>query len=78
VWYGPTLWGLGATPAARDARIMSTHLDPADFARAIVLESADIPANMTIAQWRALKQAAAPSERRGRRAGRRMRRRRRR
>jgi hypothetical protein len=31
---------------------MATHLDPATFARAIMLEAADIPADMTIAQWR--------------------------
>lgn len=54
---------------------MSTHLDPARFARAIVLESADIPAGMTIAQWRRHKQAALRDERVRGRTGRRWRRR---
>jgi hypothetical protein len=54
---------------------MSTHLDPALFARAIVLESAEIPAEMTIAQWRRHKQAALREERAGRQAGHRWRRR---
>jgi hypothetical protein len=31
---------------------MATHLDPAKFARSIMIEAADIPADMTIAQWR--------------------------
>jgi hypothetical protein len=36
---------------------MATRLDPANFAKAIILESADIPAHMTIAQWREHKRA---------------------
>jgi hypothetical protein len=32
--------------------------DPAGFAKAILLEAADIPADMTIAQWREHKQAS--------------------
>jgi hypothetical protein len=36
---------------------MHTRLDPTSFAKAIMLEAADIPAHMTIAQWRALKRA---------------------
>jgi len=31
---------------------MATHLNPATFAQSILLEAADIPADMTIAQWR--------------------------
>ena len=31
---------------------MATSLDPESFAQAIMLEAADIPADMTIAQWR--------------------------
>ena len=31
---------------------MSSKLDPASFARAIIVESADIPEHMTIAEWR--------------------------
>jgi hypothetical protein len=31
---------------------MATHLDPTTFARSIMIEAADIPADMTIAQWR--------------------------
>jgi hypothetical protein len=37
---------------------MVTRLDPASFAKAIILEAADIPAHMTIAQWRAQKRDA--------------------
>ena len=54
---------------------MPTPLDPARFARAIVLESAEIPHDMTIAQWRAHRQAALRAEREQREAGRRWRRR---
>lgn len=36
---------------------MSTPLDPATFARAILLEASDIPPGMTIAQWRASRRA---------------------
>jgi hypothetical protein len=46
---------------------MSTFPDPARFARAIVLESAEIPHDMTIAQWRRAKQAALREERGARR-----------
>ena len=31
---------------------MPSQLDPATFAHAIILEASDIPADMTIAQWR--------------------------
>jgi hypothetical protein len=47
---------------------MSIRIEPATFARAILLEAADIPAHMTIAQWREQKRA---EERARRRAGRR-------
>ena len=51
---------------------MSTYLDPATFARAIVLEAADIPPGMTIAEWRQQRRAeeagrARRTPRRGRR-----------
>jgi hypothetical protein len=39
---------------------MSSQLDPATFARAIIVESADIPVDMTIAEWRRLRNAQAP------------------
>jgi len=52
---------------------MSPRLDPANFAKAIMLEAADIPAHMTISQWRAHKRAEVHGRRR---AGRRWRRRR--
>jgi hypothetical protein len=53
---------------------MSTRLDPATFAKAIILESADIPAHMTIAQWREHKRADQLARHRaGRRWGRRRR-----
>jgi hypothetical protein len=38
---------------------MATKLDPATFAKAIMLEAADIPQDMTIAQWRAQRAPAA-------------------
>jgi hypothetical protein len=49
---------------------MSRQLDPATFARSIILESADIPADMTIAEWRRMRNAQAPrpSRRRKRRS----------
>jgi hypothetical protein len=46
---------------------MLKHPDPAEFARAILLEASDIPADMTIAQWRRQKQDAARRDRRPRR-----------
>jgi hypothetical protein len=46
---------------------MSTRLDPAGFANAMVLVSADIPPDMTLAQWRREKQAAAAALSRPRR-----------
>jgi hypothetical protein len=48
---------------------MATRLDPASFAQAIMLDAADIPPHMTIAQWRSQRQAtrAAGSGRRWRR-----------
>ena len=55
---------------------MSTHPDPATFARAIVLEAADIPAGMTIAEWRQRKLAERRRVTRSARSGRRWRRRR--
>ena len=39
---------------------MSIQLDPATFARAIIVESADIPDGMTIAEWRRQRSAQAP------------------
>jgi hypothetical protein len=59
-----TLWGVSAAAAVAEARIMATHLDPASFAKAIMLEAADIPAHMTIAQWRAYKRAELRGSRR--------------
>jgi hypothetical protein len=38
---------------------MNAYVDPAGFARAVLLESSDIPADMTLAQWRREKQAIA-------------------
>ena len=35
---------------------MSTRLDPASFAMSVLLESSDIPPDMTLAQWRREKQ----------------------
>jgi hypothetical protein len=50
---------------------MITHLEPQSFAKAIVLQSADIPPNMTIAQWRMHKQSAIARREPRRRSGRR-------
>jgi len=46
---------------------MSIQLDPATFARAIIVESADIPADMTIAEWRRLRKVQPANRRRNRR-----------
>ncbi len=44
---------------------MPTQLDPASFARAIIVESADIPEHMTIAEWRKARGTARKPKRRG-------------
>ena len=46
---------------------MTPRLDPAAFAMAVIVESSDIPADMTLAQWRREKQRAAGAASRGRR-----------
>jgi hypothetical protein len=46
---------------------MSTRLDPAAFAQSVLLESSDIPPDMTLAQWRREKRAAAAISRSRRR-----------
>ena len=46
---------------------MATHPDPATFARSIMFEAADIPPDMTIAQWRAQRAPVVRSGRRWRR-----------
>lgn len=46
---------------------MASHLDPATFTRSILLEASDIPADMTIAQWRTQRAAGAVVGRGGRR-----------
>jgi hypothetical protein len=53
---------------------MSSHLDPSSFAQSIIVVSADIPADMTIAEWRRRRNAQAPrtsrrTSRRSRSAG---------
>jgi hypothetical protein len=42
---------------------MNTRLDPAGFAKALLLEASDIPPDMTLAQWRREKQAAVATSR---------------
>jgi hypothetical protein len=42
---------------------MSTRLDPAGFAKAMLLVSSDIPADMTLSQWRREKIAAVQMSR---------------
>ena len=54
---------------------MSTRLDPASFAKAVLVESSDIPADMTLAQWRLERRSAAERSRRRRRVVRILRRR---
>jgi hypothetical protein len=46
---------------------MLTPLDPATFANALLVESADIPVEMTLAQWRRERWDAAQMTRRRRR-----------
>jgi hypothetical protein len=46
---------------------MTSRLDPPTFAKAVMLESADIPPHMTLAQWRLEKRAQARISRRRRR-----------
>lgn len=46
---------------------MPTQLDPATFANAIIVESADIPEHMTISEWRRARAAARPTGRKRRR-----------
>jgi len=45
---------------------MPSQLDPARFARSIIVESADIPEGMTIAQWRRARATARPGGRKRR------------
>ena len=49
---------------------MSSRLDPTSFAQSIIVESADIPVDMTIAEWRRQRNAQAPrtSRRKSRRS----------
>jgi hypothetical protein len=51
---------------------MATHLDPATFAQSIMIEAADIPADMTIAQWRESRRRSGRRWRRTRSAARRL------
>ena len=55
---------------------MTARLDPAGFAKALMLESADIPPDMTLAQWRRERQGPTLMTRRRRRMLRALRRRR--
>jgi hypothetical protein len=44
---------------------MPTHRDPAAFPNALLIESCDIPADLTIAEWRRLRSSTgAPRPRR--------------
>ena len=54
---------------------MSTPLDPAGFAKALMYEASDIPPDMTLAQWRLAKRSAGVRSRRRRRVVRALRRR---
>jgi hypothetical protein len=67
VWRTSTLWGLWRAAAKEHAASMATQLDPTTFARSIMLEAADIPADMTIAQWRMQRETSGRSGRRWRR-----------
>ena len=46
---------------------MPARLDPALFAKSLVLESSDIPPDMTLAQWRRQKHATVTMSRARRR-----------
>ena len=46
---------------------MPIRLDPATFAKAVLVESSDIPDDMTLAQWREQRRAHARPARRRRR-----------
>ena len=66
------------TAAARAGKLdpMTARLDPAAFAKAVMLESSDIPPDMTLAQWRREKhRTAAVSRGRRRRVLRKLRKR---
>jgi hypothetical protein len=56
---------------------MSTTLNPASFARGILVVSSDIPADMTLAQWRSQNGPVVQMSRRRRRRVKRIMRRRR-
>jgi hypothetical protein len=47
---------------------MSTPLDPAGFAKALLVVASDIPPDMTLAQWRLARRPAPQRARRRRRA----------
>lgn len=66
-WSEPTLLGLAGERAYGDPRLMSSSLDPATFANALLVESADIPVEMTLAQWRRERWEVAQMTRRRRR-----------
>jgi hypothetical protein len=55
-WIAP-LGCLSAGPVLRDLTAMPTHRDPAAFPGALLIESCDIPADLTIAEWRRLRSA---------------------
>ena len=55
---------------------MSTRLDPASFAHSVIVESSDIPPDMTLAEWRLARRSATQRSRRRRRVVRLLRRRR--
>jgi hypothetical protein len=63
----PTLWGLHAAAREHDPACMPLRLEPALFANSIVIDSCDIPADMTLAQWRANRVAMTRRSRRRRR-----------
>jgi hypothetical protein len=46
---------------------MPAPLDPASFANAILLEASDIPAHMTLAEWRLERRSETRRQRRRRR-----------
>jgi hypothetical protein len=45
---------------------MSTHRDPAAFPNALLIEACDIPAGMTIAEWRRRRRSTEAPRPRGR------------
>ena len=58
MWARSTLGGLGSRDCVRDAPGMDS--DPAEFPHALLVVASDIPAGVTLAEWRKRKRPPAP------------------